>query len=57
MNQIIACVRSNAQWWACYKLWLHGNPQMRGFQMARAMRDIVMLGVLYRAERNQVNHG
>lgn len=50
MNPTIAYIRSSALHWMSYRLWLYGDPEIRGFEMHKAMRDIVMAGVLYRVE-------
>ncbi len=50
MDPIIICVRTNALHWWTYKAWAYGPSNIRGFEMAKAMRDIVLLGTLYRAK-------
>lgn len=55
MNYYIAYIRGAAQTYSAFKSWTTGDPRIRGWEMHRCMRDIVMTGVLYRIERLKVN--
>lgn len=51
MNPTIAIVRSNALYWWSYKSWAYGDKNIRGFEMKKAMAEIVLYGALYGAQQ------
>ena len=53
MNPLIALVRSNALYWWSYRAWQMGDPEKRGWEMHKAMRDIVLYAALYRVQRKR----
>lgn len=49
-REIMVCIRATAMHYATYKKWVVGDPQIRGYQMHLAMRDLMILCTLYRIE-------
>lgn len=51
MNPTITYIHKAALNWWVYKKWDCGDVHIRGFEMHRSMRDIILAATLYRIER------
>jgi hypothetical protein len=51
MNPYLRSIRAMALHYAAYKLWVCGNPKIRGWELHRAMADIQCYAAIYRVKR------
>lgn len=54
ITPLMACIRATALHYATYKKWTCGAPNIRGYELHRSMRDLVLLCALYRTERRKL---
>jgi|HubBroStandDraft_5_1064220.scaffolds.fasta_scaffold349773_1 hypothetical protein len=53
MNPTLAYIRACALHWMSYKIWVCGSENIRGYEMHKSMKDLVMSAALYRVERRK----